>query len=84
MISVIWHRLLPRGLAVIAALIFIVVVVLAPFLVWTLLFKLWNGWAVHAGWHVIIPLNWKSVVTAVVICWLIRWLVCHNGILKGD
>lgn len=79
MISTIWRRLLPQGLAVTAALAFIAVVVLAPFLVWSLLFMARNGWAAYAGWGVVIPVNWKSVVTAVVICWFLRWLVCRQS-----
>lgn len=68
-----------RGTASACVLGFIAVVVLAPFIVWSLLFSAWNWWAVYAGWSVIIPVNWKSVVTAVLICWFLRWLVCRKA-----
>ncbi|SMG61922.1 hypothetical protein [Cedecea sp. NFIX57] len=64
-----------RGLKVTAALGFVLLVILAPFLFWTLLFTLWNCWAAYAGWNVMIPVGWKSVVSAVVICWFLRWVI---------
>ncbi|SMG61932.1 hypothetical protein SAMN03159353_10803 [Cedecea sp. NFIX57] len=66
---------LSQGLKVTAALGFIFLVILAPFLFWALFFTLWNWWAAYAGWSMIIPVGWKSVVSAVVICWFLRWVI---------
>jgi uncharacterized membrane protein len=74
-----WKKYLSRGLASLGILSFIAAIVLAPFVVWGLLFSAWNWWAESAGWSVIIPVNWKSVVTAVLICWFLRWLVCRKS-----
>lgn len=64
-----------QRLKVAATLGFILLVILAPFLFWTMFFTQWNTWAAYAGWNVIIPVDWKSVVSAVVICWFLRWVI---------
>ena len=55
-----WKRMLPRGLAATAVLMFILAELLAPLVAWTLLFKVWNGWATYAGRDALIPLNWRT------------------------
>lgn len=57
----------------------VLLILLAPLIIWGTLFHLWNWWAHLAGWHVIIPVNWRTVLTAVVICWFLRWLVCRKA-----
>lgn len=67
-----------KWLSIVALCLFVAVCILVPFITWALLFMGWNAWAVYAGWHVIIPVNWMSVLTAVAICWFIRALVCRK------
>lgn len=79
MISACLNRLLPRWLACVFLAGFFGMILFLPFLTWMLVFKAWNWWASSAGWHVIIPVNWKTVVSAVVICWFIRWVICRKA-----
>lgn len=78
MIFQIWGQWLTRQWAFTAMLVFILTVFFAPLAVWVLPFGGWNWWASNVGWNAITPLNGKSVITAVVISWFLRWLVCRR------
>lgn len=79
MMSAFKKKFLLRGAATVGVVGFIAVVVLAPFIVWGLLFSARNWWAVYAGRSVIIPVNWKSVLSVVLICWFLRWVACRKS-----
>lgn len=79
MSTIVRNKALQRILATVAVIAFLLAISLGPFIVWGTVFWLWNRWAESAGWSAIIPINWKSMLSAVLICWFLRWVVCRKS-----